>query len=78
MRWRAVCSVFVLGVALVGAAAQTITRASGRSLTIQACLSGGNAVYVLTDSKGQSYRLVGDPAKLSAQAGHEVLVTDTS
>ena len=55
--------------------AQTTTSARGRAVTIGGCLSGASDVDVLTELKGTSYRLTRNPAKLSAGAGGEVIVT---
>jgi hypothetical protein len=52
------------------------TRSANES-TIQGCLSGSAGSYMLADKSGKTYRLEGDPSKLSAHVGHEVRVTGT-
>jgi len=45
--------------------------------TVQGCLQGGDHQFTLTDSRGTTYRLEGDSAKLKEHVGHEIEVAGT-
>ena len=42
---------------------------------MQGCLTDSGGNYTLTDHEGNSYKLTGEPSKLSEHAGHEVQIT---
>jgi len=89
MRHILLFSVLLLGVSWMAAQTSTGTgqssgygqtsnqAAAGTQKTVTGCLSQANGKYMLTDSKGMSYELMGDSAKLADHVGHEIKVTGT-
>jgi hypothetical protein len=81
MRHLLFLSVLLLGASWAAAQnypSQTKTQAgTGGEITVQGCLSSSNGNYMLTDKHGNSFRLIGDAAKLSEHVGHEVKITGT-
>jgi len=57
---------------------QTSRTGAGGQMTVEACLSGSNGNFTLTDKNGMSYQLTVDTAKLTEHVGHEIKVTGTS
>jgi hypothetical protein len=51
---------------------QSTATADGPVHMVEGCLSSIDDAFILTDEKGRTYQLTGDPALLLAHAGSEV------
>jgi hypothetical protein len=76
--------VSVLLLSVLWAAAQSYPSQTGQTAssdsadrTVQGCLNGSGGNYTLTDHEGNSYKLSGEPSKLSEHLGHEIEITGT-
>ena len=78
MRYLLLLSVLLLGASWAAAQSGSSQTNQTGEMTVQGCLSSSNGSYTLTDTKGNSFQLTGDTAKLSEHIGHEVKITGTS